>query len=225
MHERSLWRHSCFATLTYEDAAIPPDFGLDLAEFTKFWKRLRKAVLPRRLRYYGCGEYGEQYGRPHYHAIVFGVSPSEKDLVRLAWGHGNVYLGTVTMQSARYVADYVGKAVTGERGKALYGGRRAPFAVMSQGIGRGFVDGNRDQLLRLGVVTVGGRPMGMPRYYRARLEREFQVLPDLWVSEGKPSGDVLGPDEWDRWFSGVMDRDQREINLRARSGLGRKGSM
>lgn len=229
LHERSLWKKSCFATLTYDDAHLPRSGYLDQEEFTKFWKRLRKNAA-RRIRYYGSGEYGEKDGRPHYHAIIFGVSPREEELVKRSWGNGFVYLGTVTPKSVRYTADYVGKQValvgrkdvyrvlTGE----FYGERPVPFAVMSQGLGRGFVDGNREQLLRMENVTINGSSMGLPRYYRQRLGLKprtwQQVLPDLFFLSG------VGPEKGlDHVFDSL---DQVAANRAAKYGLlGRKGTL
>lgn len=64
-----------FVTLTYRDEEMPepPDVSKD--ELQRFFKRLRRRIEPRRLRYYACGEYGEKYGRPHYHAAIFGLAP------------------------------------------------------------------------------------------------------------------------------------------------------
>lgn len=187
IHERSSWKKAAFVTLTYNDQDLPSDYALDRVEFTKFWKRLRRAVDPEKLKYYACGEYGEKDGRPHYHAIIFGVSPSEGKLVERCWGHGFVYMGTAQAESMRYVAYYVRKAVGNLTGAEAYtvlmrlSRMRVPaFIVMSQGIGRGFVDANRDLFLRQGYVTVGGKPQGMPTYYRRRL-KERKVLDDLWL--------------------------------------------
>jgi len=36
-------------------------------------KRLRKHYSGRTIRYYMCGEYGENMGRPHYHAVFFNL--------------------------------------------------------------------------------------------------------------------------------------------------------
>ncbi len=74
-----------------------------------------------------CGEYGNAteennwIARPHYHAIIFGYSfPNQKlvnirngnrvytsDLLTKLWKHGTHEIGTVTFQSAGYVARYI----------------------------------------------------------------------------------------------------------------------
>lgn len=81
MHEASLYEDNCFITLTYNDDHLPSNGSLDKTHFQKFLKRLRKSIYPQKLRYYHCGEYGDEGGRPHYHAIIFGWSPSDKVLI------------------------------------------------------------------------------------------------------------------------------------------------
>ncbi len=88
-HESSLYDDSngnCFITLTYDEEHLPQDWSLDKSHFQKFMKRLRKRY-PQKIRYYHCGEYGENcrhgihttlcpgcnVGRPHYHAILFNI--------------------------------------------------------------------------------------------------------------------------------------------------------
>jgi len=90
-----------------------------------FWKRLRKFYPA---RYLACGEYGERLGRPHYHAIVFGVrfedlQPWRKSsagfqlyrsrILELLWPHGSCEVGDVTFESAAYVARYAMKKQKG----------------------------------------------------------------------------------------------------------------
>lgn len=78
MHESQLHRQSWFVTLTYEDA--PTD--LRYADFQLFMRRLRRARPNEKIRFYVAGEYGEQKRRPHWHAIIFGLSlPDRKTLV------------------------------------------------------------------------------------------------------------------------------------------------
>lgn len=128
-----------FVTLTYEDAelesALPVSyFGvapvvptLVLEHVQLFLKRLRK-VWPAPLRYFVCGEYGPQTGRPHYHLALFGFPNCENgrtdlmsrtccracSLVRSSWQKGNIYLGELTDESASYIAGYVTKKFTKE---------------------------------------------------------------------------------------------------------------
>lgn len=60
---------NCFVTLTYDDQHYP---GEPLKEhLQKFLKEIRRKY---KVRYYGCSEQGDQYGRWHYHIILFGFS-------------------------------------------------------------------------------------------------------------------------------------------------------
>lgn len=115
--------HNSFLTLTYQHA--PKE--LVPAHARNFIKRLRKNIQPRKISYYLCGEYGTAgTQRPHYHAILFGVSPLEKTLVDKAWSIngqsiGYTWLGDVTSASAGYVAGYITKGLDNPDDKRLDG--------------------------------------------------------------------------------------------------------
>ena len=101
-------------------------------------KRLRepnqelKWEPPTPIRYYHCGEYGDQFGRPHYHAILFNTTfpdakqiQGKKDLktseiLTSIWGKGITSVGKVTFESASYVAGYVQKKINGEQKQEHY---------------------------------------------------------------------------------------------------------
>lgn len=127
MHEAQMHTDNCFITLTYDDAHLPADQSLHHRDFQLFFKRLRKKYTGLKIRYYMAGEYGENYGRPHFHACIFGWKPSDlkiwkktgdsylyrsKDLESL-WvdNNGNTIgyssVGNVTFESAAYVARYI----------------------------------------------------------------------------------------------------------------------
>lgn len=76
MKELKLHDRSSFLTLTYTDAALPKTRSgvptLVLEDVQLFLKRLRFHFAPSRLRFFQCGEYGEQTLRPHHHMILFG---------------------------------------------------------------------------------------------------------------------------------------------------------
>ncbi|WNK14179.1 MAG: replication initiator protein [Microvirus sp.] len=126
VHEAQLHEDSCFATLTYDDEHLPRGGTLVPRDFQLFMKRLRKARASK-LRFFHCGEYGETTGRPHYHALLFGVSFPDRRVcskgdfplyssreLDAIWGHGRCTLGALTAQSAAYCARYVMKKVTGD---------------------------------------------------------------------------------------------------------------
>lgn len=132
-HESKLHEQSHFLTLTYTDELMPVSGSLNYRDFQLFMKRTRKALGE--TRFFMCGEYGETTYRPHYHAILFGLKIP--DLVRYAtgtdgsptftserinalWGKGFVVIGSVTPQSAGYVARYALKKVTGKQAETHY---------------------------------------------------------------------------------------------------------
>lgn len=144
--EAQMHKDNCFVTLTYDDAHLPSDYGLQKMDLTNFFKRLRYNTGVK-LRYFACGEYGDLYSRPHYHICIFGYRPKDLQLIAQnrgvnlytsqeilkAWqGRGFVSIGDVTFESAAYVARYVMKKVTGDRAEEHYQGREPEYVVMSR---------------------------------------------------------------------------------------------
>jgi len=166
MHESSQWEDSVFVTLTYDDDNIQ---DISKPELQKFFKRLRADLAPRKIKYYACGEYGDRTGRPHYHAIIFGISIPEKTIIEQNWTKGLVHVGTVTPHSCRYVASYIQKKLykqPGERNSSL-------FSLQSQGLGLSWADNNRAYLARHQHLTINGVKHGIPRYYVKKLELDL----------------------------------------------------
>lgn len=134
LHEASLNEDNCFVTLTYSPEFLPADGSLVKKDFQDFIKRLRARFFGRKIRYFHCGEYGENLGRPHYHACLFGFDFADRvfykmagdsrldvsDLLSRCWGRGFCTVGNVTFESAAYVARYVMKKVTGDPAKDHY---------------------------------------------------------------------------------------------------------
>lgn len=128
MLEGAQYEDNAFVTLTYDDEHLPVGGSLEPKHFQDFLKRLRFAIAPVRIRYFGVGEYGDTEFRPHYHAALFGF-PSCRygisrfkersgsccvscDVVQRSWGMGIVMLGTLEQFSAQYIAGYVTKKMT-----------------------------------------------------------------------------------------------------------------
>lgn len=176
IHELDSWESSSFITLTYDDEHCPPFHSLVKKDLQKFFKRLRKRLSydDRKIKYYACGEYGDQTHRPHYHAIIFGLAPTEKRTLEKVWPFGFVHTGIAEPDSIRYVAQYIDKKLTGDEAIKEYTdkNREAVFRILSQGIGKEFVKKNKEQILRNEKITHHGRPYPFPRYYIKLLEME-----------------------------------------------------
>lgn len=135
MHEAKLYDENSFITLTYDNDHLPPDRSLNHKHFQDFMKRLRKKFSGRTVRYYMCGEYGENLGRPHYHAVLFNLDFRDKLYFKTSggfklytsrtlnelWTLGqNNLIGEVTLESAGYVARYCTKVITGDQANDHY---------------------------------------------------------------------------------------------------------
>jgi len=127
VHEADLYDANCFITLTYNQENLPENYSLDKTHFQKFMKRLRKAHGGKKIRYFMCGEYGEEKLRPHYHACIFNYDFPDKVLWKeidgnrlyisaelgKLWPFGFSSIGPLTFETAAYTARYVMKKVTG----------------------------------------------------------------------------------------------------------------
>lgn len=180
VHEAKLHEQNSFITLTYSQNYLPPDGGLRKEDVQKFFKRFRKLIHPQKLRYFYCGEYGEDLGRPHYHAIIFGYDFPDKKLLRSGehpiytsetlstlWPFGISSIGSVTFESAAYVARYVTKKVTGQAAEDHYKGRQPEFVDMSRrpGVAKEFALKYKDEILNNDSVICRGIEMRPPRFY------------------------------------------------------------
>lgn len=179
---------NCFVTLTYDNDHLPPDGSLRPKDLQDFLKRLRASLAPRKVRFYGVGEYGDQTWRPHYHLCLFGIDNSFGDVIRDTWHHGLCDIGTLTMQSAAYCAGYVTKKMTAKDDPRL-GGRHPEFARMSlrPGIGANAMSDvaesfrdplGKQYLAETGDVPLsishGKRSMPLGRYLRNKLREELE---------------------------------------------------
>lgn len=207
-HEAEQYTNSIFLTLTYDDDHLPTAGYLDALAFQKFLKRARKRAQShpddlgcdqsRRLRYFGCGEYGETNGRPHYHAIIFNCKPPLHDSYRVGkdifesnvftelWPYGKNAWGPATPAAANYIAQYTLKKQRHNRGRERDSGyndegyvdedgvwypKPAPFLRMSlkPAIGATWLDKWKTDLQH-GYLVHNGHKIPIPRTYLQRLK-------------------------------------------------------
>lgn len=203
LHEASLYERNCFLTLTYSDQFLPPLNSLRFRDFQLFMKRLRK-IFGSSIRFFHCGEYGDDTKRPHYHALIFNFDFDDKVVHAISrdghrlytsesldriWGLGFCVIGSVSFESAAYVARYCVKKFTGFAAEAAYevvdpvtgevlGRRAAEYATMSRrpGIGGGWYEKYSGDVFPSDSVVHNGVPMRPPKSYDRYLERDDPEL-------------------------------------------------
>lgn len=186
-----------FITLTYDNEHLPKDYGLDKDELQRFWKRLRINLQRKyhefapEIKYYSCGEYGEKekiyfspgskkpHGRPHYHAIVFGLdnyNDEHREILKKTWQNCESWLFDkdrgdksgmlpITPDRIEYTTGYVQKKLSGDPGREVYGEATPPFSVCSNGMGIDFAMKNKERLVTNGYTMLKGHKVGIPRYF------------------------------------------------------------
>lgn len=138
--EMSQHKKAAFTTLTYRNEELPP--CLSKKHLQTFLKRLRDKLArqtpARTIRFFAAGEYGEQATkRPHYHAILYGASEEDAQLIQEAWPHGHTLTVNATPATISYTAGYTAKKL-GDREKAKH--ERIDDAWGEQGVGKPMVD-------------------------------------------------------------------------------------
>jgi len=117
---------SCFLTLTYAENALPEGNTLSDVHWREFTKDIG-------FRYFGCGEYGSHFNRPHYHLVVFGLGALAGEALATArWPYGFITSRPFSPAHARYVAAYTVKKMTSNDDERLAPGQRPEFARMSR---------------------------------------------------------------------------------------------
>lgn len=191
-----------FLTLTYDDVHVPKNdrgiLTLRKSHMSQFMKNLRQALFRKYgkrftdLKFFGCGEYGSQTHRPHFHLLVFGL-PLD-DLVRVQfhngkwlydsefleniWQKGFVRIGYVTKKSANYVARYTYKKAFQNNSLFYQDFEIEPeFINMSRrpGLGKAFFEDHGDFLFEnlsypFGTED-GGEKIYVTKYWKKLLEK------------------------------------------------------
>lgn len=211
--ESYLHPSASFITLTYEPDNLPLNLDgvpiLCKRDVQLFMKRVRyefstgDSVSRRDIRFYFAGEYGPKGHLPHYHAILFGISPFELDAQWMyfagrsgpykpnycrssklynLWRLGIVHVGECTPESIQYCAGYVTKKIA-RKGDGL----EKEFQLMSRNPGIGSravaaisraLQGVSGDSLRAGTgktIRINGKEFPLGRYLIDKLRRVSDV--------------------------------------------------
>lgn len=143
-----------------------------------------------KLRYYSCGEYGDEYGRPHFHSCMYNLPLLDlkyyrtnengdvlytSDWLSSCWSEGKksrgfVVVGELNYNSAAYTARYVTKKIKGKHAQEYYD--------------------------KLGIVPEFSRCSRKPGigfdYMKKNFDRIFDGSPDQHIYLPSPSPDKSG---------------------------------
>ena len=146
LHADSYEEMPFFLTLTYRpDALVFGDTSPTLVKshFRLFIKRFRDRykLYNTRFTFFGCGEYGDRFSRPHGHLLFFGVpqlkEEYDRDVFALneklseIWSFGHVKCVPAYWSGIHYVTKYTLKIKDDD-----FEGIEKPFTIVSQNIGK-----------------------------------------------------------------------------------------
>lgn len=188
-------------------------------DFTAFMKELRQ-IMKREynedgIRFMGCGEYGEENQRPHYHLILFGLNlPADtffepriinketyyrNKIIERAWNKGISNISEASWNNIAYTARYITKKINGKLSDEYYNskGQDKEFMRSSRmgGIGKPYYDLHKDKIYENDEIiitnktgTISCRP---PKYFDYLYEKEnpkrMKEIKIKRIKEGKIS--------------------------------------
>nr|WEW54401.1 MAG: replication initiation protein [Microvirus Sku118] len=200
-------QNSCFLTLTVNDDNLDhvfPNHSLDHSYFQKFMKKLRNHLERRfgfkaKIKYFMCGEYGANTGRPHFHVVLFGWRPTDlipwsrskkgipqfrSEFIENLWDVGFVTVGNVTEGSAGYLAKYLVKyseiskddfcVVNNDTGE-IYEGVRKPYLVYPHDcMGFEYFMKNCTSILEQGCLQMKKGICGIPKSWLKKIKVMYE---------------------------------------------------
>ncbi|QCS37476.1 replication initiation protein [Tortoise microvirus 107] len=210
------WTHSissAFVTFTYDEEHLPIGGSLeptlrrdDLHRYIDTVRhRLKKdgKIPPRcvpNFSYMASGEYGDSFGRPHYHVLFFGLDfETCKKYLKKSWPYGSIAVNPVRDGAIRYVVSYISKQLYGEERDAQFFdyGVEAPFLSVSRGFGSGLFKDQAENIREYGALKFGQKFFSVPSYWKnkfidmdiekadERYERSQRLRFERWNLSGR----------------------------------------
>lgn len=261
MLEAKQYDNNWFVTLTYDDEHLPqPTEIVDKDGFTwvddgsweggtlvpehmdKFINHIRKIYEREQnhtgIRFMGCGEYGSEGGRPHYHIILFNMPEVKNDLyhpriinqdvyyqshiIERCWDKGISNICPATWNTIAYTARYITKKINGEWSEQLYAsnGKRKEFMRMSThpGIGKGYYDENKDDIYKNDKIMIKNKsgityckpPAYFDKLYEKENQKDWKRIQEQRKKDGK-NKNLLKAER-----TSLFLRDQLEVEERTK---------
>lgn len=153
----------------------------DLYPKKKYLKGREKSHTFKKIKQVMAGEYGDDFGRKHFHGIIFNHHFSDirdtgffskkgnpiftSDALRDVWLKGNVQVEEITFDLALYVGAYVtDKALDGDDPNVGHG--KPQYGRFGRGIGKSWLEKYWKDVLSAGKVMLRDRDYPIPRAFR-----------------------------------------------------------
>ncbi len=149
IHEASMHQYNygnSWVTLTYREPHdctkkqfkkahyVPKGYSLTPSHVSNFIRSLRRANRSHKIRYFYCGEYGDENQRPHYHLCIFNHQFKDQYLwkddeglytytskeLESHWPYGFATVAELNLRTAAYTAGYALKKITGKKANDHY---------------------------------------------------------------------------------------------------------
>lgn len=220
-HEASFHRDAIFLTLTYDDDHLPHAGSLVIDHTSKFVRalrdHLRRKKIPASIRYFAVGEYGGEFGRPHYHLILFGWFPADASLaytkhtfsqyspefqamfgrqgirhyssatIDRVWKRGLAHFSTVSSATMQYVTKYHVDKITGDAADDHY------IACVGDDV--------------VSIESESARMSRMPAIGTRWIEKYWREVYPAGVLVSKSGSTFAAPKFYDRW----LEKNQPEV--------------
>ena len=180
---------SAYVTFTYDDIHLVFEKGFSKPTLCrdhvrKYLDNIRHQSKVK-FEYYLCGEYGDSFGRPHYHALFFGLDYIQHyDFFKRTWKYGSVKILPVNSGAFKYVSKYVVSVPSAFKDKEFYDfGLVPPFRIMSRGLGLSVMRDHISELEQKGYFIFHSRKIKVNRYYFNKLVVRNELLLTALYSE------------------------------------------
>lgn len=210
MLEAQSWPEATyFITLTYNNENIG-DGELNHSDWAQFIKNFRRKYCEakhckisdrggknhgrtysrtfKKIKQVMCGEYGDTFGRRHFHGIIFNHSFDDVTFtgrysskgnpihtsvgLESTWGKGFVQLERVTFDLALYVGSYVTDPIDDEPDKL---NKKKQYGLFGRGIGYSWIEKYWKDVLVSGKVQLLDRDFPVPRYFLKKIQQDHPI--------------------------------------------------
>lgn len=224
---RSEWSFRCmcetmqadsayFITLTYNEENCPKICDKETVQ--KFFKRFRKRLPARSIRYLLVPDYGGKFGRPHYHFLLWDY-PYDRDRLiadlKASWTFCEPFMfdygdtvGDVEEASINYVCGYCLSSLESDGSDIRYW----MLSSRRPAIGKNYLSPDMRRYLRQrmdGRTVFKGKVIPLPRYIKDQVftppEKEVIAL-KLFLDKQRLLGQ---PADYKRWLQYLKVQDRR----------------